>query len=68
MEFYIQLFVLIPLIGFILSIIVPNKEKLISWISLSTVGIHLFFTLGFICFWSMNDHQPINLKEFSIKQ
>ncbi len=66
MEFYIQLFVLIPLIGFILSIIVPNKEKLISWISLSTVGIHLFFTLGFICFWSMNDHQPINLKEFSI--
>lgn len=66
MEFYIQLFVLIPLLGFILSIIVPNKEKLISLVSLSTVGIHLFYTIGFTCFWLFNKHLPIDLKEFSI--
>ena len=66
MDFYLQLFVLIPLIGFILTIVIPNNEKIISWVSLSTVGIHLFFSIGFVAYWLFNKHIPIDLKEFSI--
>ena len=66
MDFYLQLFVLIPLIGFILTIVIPNNEKIISWISLSTVGIHLLFSIGFVAYWLFNKHIPIDLKEFSI--
>ena len=66
MDFYLQLFVLIPLIGFILTIVIPNNEKIISWVSLSTVGIHLLFSIGFVAYWLFNKHTPIDLKEFSI--
>ena len=66
MDFYLQLFVLIPLIGFILTIVIPNNEKIISWVSLSTVGIHLLFSIGFVAYWLFNKHIPIDLKEFSI--
>ena len=66
MDFYLQLFVLIPLIGFILTIVIPNNEKIISWISLSTVGIHLLFSIGFVAYWLFNKYIPIDLKEFSI--
>lgn len=73
MEFYIQLFILIPLIGVIISVFIPkHNENTISWISLLTVGLHLLFTFGFIAIWlffprlTNYSHQPINLKEFSI--
>ncbi len=67
MEFYLQLFILIPLFGFVISILIPkNNENIISWVSLSTVGLHFLQTIGFVFVWLFYFKKPIDLKEFSI--
>ncbi len=38
----LQLFVIIPLLAFLVSLLIPrNKEKIISWLATGTTGIHL---------------------------
>jgi len=46
MGYIIHLFILIPFVGFIISLVLPRKnEKLISRISFLTVGTHLVFSI-----------------------
>ncbi len=67
MEFYLQLFVLIPLSGFFVSLFIPKKnENLISWVALTTVGIHFLLTIGIIFVWFFHNHNSIDFKELSI--
>jgi NADH:ubiquinone oxidoreductase subunit 5 (subunit L)/multisubunit Na+/H+ antiporter MnhA subunit len=64
MTLLLQLFILIPLIGFILSLCIPaRKETLISWSAVITVGLHLISFLVFFIFWILNDPHTLNLKE-----
>jgi NADH-quinone oxidoreductase subunit L len=67
MEQFINLFIILPILGFVLSLIIPReKEGLLSWISFSTVGAQLFSALFFVIIWVYNGAPIINLKEFSI--
>jgi NADH:ubiquinone oxidoreductase subunit 5 (subunit L)/multisubunit Na+/H+ antiporter MnhA subunit len=67
MNWFIHLFILLPFIGFTLSLLVPKRnEYLLSWVSFTTVGIQLFAAIGFCFIWIFNNFQAINLKEFSI--
>ncbi len=69
MEQLINLFILLPLIGFILSLVIPRQnENLLSWVSFTTVGIQLFAALIFIVVWLFYGGNVIDLKEFSIFQ
>jgi NADH-quinone oxidoreductase subunit L len=69
MEQFINLFILLPLIGFILSLIIPRRnENMLSWVSFTTVGIQLFSAFVFIVVWIFKGARVINLKEFSIFQ
>jgi NADH-quinone oxidoreductase subunit L len=69
MEQFINLFILLPLIGFILSLVIPRRnENMLSWVSFTTVGIQLFSALVFIVIWLVKGARVINLKEFSIFQ
>lgn len=64
MTLLLDLFVLIPLAGFIISLLVPGKkENIISWVTYSTVGIHHAIFLVFMVFWLMNGHPTLNLKD-----
>jgi NADH-quinone oxidoreductase subunit L len=63
----LQIFILIPFLGFITVAVLPNKrEKLISWAAFITVGSHLLCLSLFIIFWLINDHPTFNLKSFVI--
>jgi len=67
MNWFIHLFILLPFIGFTLSLLVPKRnEYLLCWVSFTTVGIQLFAAIGFCFIWIFNNFQAINLKEFSI--
>jgi NADH-quinone oxidoreductase subunit L len=69
MDFLLQFFILLPLLGFLVSLLLPKKnEQVISWVSFSFVGIHLAFAAIFIAFWLLNGHESLNLKDIVIYQ
>ncbi len=67
MQSIIQYLVLLPLIGFVISVILPRKsEKIISNVSIYTLGIHFMSVLAFIGYWLYNGHHPIDFKNLVI--
>jgi NADH-quinone oxidoreductase subunit L len=67
MENILQCFILLPLIGFLLSLLAKERnEKLISGITLFTTGLHLFSLLFFICFWVFNNVGILDIKLFTL--
>jgi NADH:ubiquinone oxidoreductase subunit 5 (subunit L)/multisubunit Na+/H+ antiporter MnhA subunit len=67
MEHILQYFIIIPFLGFILSVFLPEKnEKLISGIAFGTVFIQFIGLVVFICFWIINGSEDLNLKEITL--
>ena len=67
MEHILQYFLLVPLLGFLLSIFLPEKnEKLISGIAFGTVFIQFVGLVVFIGFWIFNGSEDLNLKKITL--
>lgn len=63
MEQILQLFIWLPLIGFLASLLVPRKnEKAVYGIAISTVGLHLAAGIVFIAYWLMNGYATLDVK------
>jgi len=59
----LQFFILIPLVGSLISIFIPGKkEKIISQLAIATVVIHLLGFLGFAGYWLANGHPILDIK------
>ena len=59
----LQLFIWIPLVGFLISLFIPRKkESILSAIAISSVGIHLTGILILVMFWLMNNYPTLNIK------
>ncbi|HTE29814.1 MAG TPA: proton-conducting transporter membrane subunit [Chryseolinea sp.] len=64
MEQILQFFILVPLVGFAVSFLIPRqKENTISWAAFVTVGLHLAVAVAFLAYWFLNHHPTLNLKE-----
>lgn len=69
MKNIIHLFVLIPIAGFLLSMIAPrSKERILSVIAFMTVGINLIASILFIVYWIYNGGQALNFVDYSFYQ
>src|SRR5687768_5610411 len=67
MEQYLQFFLILPLAGFILSLLVPRKrEPAISWIAIVTVGIQAAALLVFVISWLVKDHPILDVRHFTV--
>ena len=67
MEQILQYFLVVPFLGFIVSIFLPEKnEKLISGIAFGTVFIQFLGLVLFIGFWIINGSEDLNLKEITL--
>jgi len=67
MNLLLQLFIFIPLAGFIISLFIPaKKEGIISWIAFFTAGLHLISFLIFFFLWYQNRFVTIDLKDFVV--
>ncbi|WP_445712915.1 proton-conducting transporter transmembrane domain-containing protein [Flavobacterium sp.] len=63
----LQYFILLPFLGFIISLFLPeSKEKAISWTAFGTVFLQLIGLVGFIVFWIIDGAQDLNLVELSV--
>jgi len=63
----LQIFILIPLTGFLISVIIPRKQEgLISWTAFFTVGIHFLCFIIFAIYWLCHNHEPLNLKDIEV--
>jgi NADH-quinone oxidoreductase subunit L len=63
MNLLLNLFIFIPLLGFIINLFLPKKENLISGAVFLTIGTHFLCFLIFCVFWMINDHQTLNIKD-----
>lgn len=64
MQAFIQYLVVLPLIGFMISIFIPKKnENAISKLSIYTLGLHFISSVGFLVYWLYNGHPNIDFKE-----
>lgn len=67
MQTFIPLFLIIPLVGFIVSLWIPERfEKWISNTAFFTVLVQFFSLLFFVLFWLMKDAIPMETKVFSV--
>lgn len=62
---WIQLMIGIPLVGFLISLLIPEKEeKILSRVAFFSAGLNLLSVLIFLVFWGLEGFQTLNLKEF----
>lgn len=67
MTSFLEYFILFPIVGFIVSLLLPSKrETLISWASFLTVGIHLFCLTLFLAYWIWHGAPTLDVKDFVI--
>ncbi|MCO6427518.1 proton-conducting transporter membrane subunit [Nitrosomonas communis] len=60
----LKLFIFIPLIGFVLSMIIPpRKEDAISWIAYSTTGIQMVIGWAFMALWLAGGYPTLQTVE-----
>ncbi len=66
MEQLLHFFILVPLFGFVLSLLINNKrEKLIASIAIGIVGIQLFSLIAFIIYWISSGSTTLDIKHFT---
>jgi len=64
MEQLLQLFILIPLLAFFISLFINRKtEKLIAVSAIGSIGIHLLAVLLFTAFWLMGSRESVDIKQ-----
>ncbi len=63
----LQFFIALPLVGFIISLVLPEKkEALISWVAFGTVFTQFLALVVFIIFWIFNGANHLNLNEITL--
>jgi NADH-quinone oxidoreductase subunit L len=63
----LQVFIALPFIGFIISLLLPEKkEALISWVAFGTVFGQLVALVLFIIFWMIYGVSHLNLNEITL--
>ncbi len=69
MEHLLQLFILVPFVGFFVTLLLPRKkEKSVSFAVLSIISIHLVGLLAFVAYWAFNHFPVLNVKHLTLFQ
>jgi NADH:ubiquinone oxidoreductase subunit 5 (subunit L)/multisubunit Na+/H+ antiporter MnhA subunit len=60
----LNLFIIIPLAGYLISLLIPGKkEKVLSWVAFSTVATHLLTLAVFFTLWLLHHHTTVDVKD-----
>ncbi|MBL7981329.1 MAG: hypothetical protein JNL52_05910 [Flavobacteriales bacterium] len=67
MEYLLPLFILLPLIGFLISLLIPRRHELaLSRTAYLTAGVQFFLILAFTIWWSFKGWPSLNVKEMVV--
>lgn len=65
MKSFLEFFILIPLVGFLVSLFLPRKnEDLIARWAFGSVAIHMFSFQAFLIYWLVDGYHELNLKDY----
>jgi NADH-quinone oxidoreductase subunit L len=65
----LHILILIPFVGFVLSLLVPHKnEKWIARVAVITIGIHLLGFLALVVYWLLHHHISFDFKDLIFYQ
>lgn len=65
----LQIFIFLPLIGFLLSLTHPERDETrITRTALATVGAHLLGFVAFLFYWAWHGFPTLDLKDFIVFQ
>jgi NADH-quinone oxidoreductase subunit L len=64
---FIHFFIIVPIIGFIITLLIPVKEEtLLSRSAFYTVGLHMIGAQAFIVWWLINGCKTLDIKDVVI--
>ena len=64
MTSFLHFFILLPLVGFLVSVLVPRRmETLLSQVAFCTAGLHLFSATIFLGYWLLQGHPTLDVKD-----
>lgn len=67
MESIIHLLVFIPIVGFIISLLIPKRnEYILSWNSFVIAGLQFVISIAAIVFWIIGNERSLDIREVSI--
>ncbi|MFN7703411.1 MAG: proton-conducting transporter membrane subunit, partial [Chryseotalea sp.] len=67
MEKIINIFILIPLLGFLVSLVIPDKkEEWLSRVAFGTAGLNLIVVTIFTLYWILQGAPLLNMKDFDL--
>ena len=67
MEILLPLFLLIPLLGFLISVCIPQRKEYSIYLSMVIpAGIQMIFGIAFTIYWALYDRSPLNIKEITL--
>jgi NADH:ubiquinone oxidoreductase subunit 5 (subunit L)/multisubunit Na+/H+ antiporter MnhA subunit len=63
----LNLFILLPLAGYIISLLIPaRQENLISRVAFLSAGLHFVLAVVFLGWWLLNGHPTLNIKDIAL--
>ena len=66
MEQLLQFFILLPFVGYVVSLFIPDKkEKFIASIASTIVGVHFLALLVFVGFWIINRSPVLDIRHLT---
>jgi len=69
MEATLQFFIVLPILGFLGSLLVPRKkESILSGLAIASVGLQLLGTIVFITWWLVNHYPTLDVKHIVLYQ
>ena len=67
METILPLFLIIPFLGFLVSLIIPSKYEKSIFLSMAIpVGIQVLLGIAFTLYWILHNHITLNIKEITL--
>lgn len=67
MNHLLHLLLLLPIIGFLVSLVLPAKaERLISYAAVGTIGLHFLLLLALVVLWVIQGFPVVDMKDFSL--
>ncbi|MFD1550639.1 hypothetical protein DNU06_14910 [Putridiphycobacter roseus] len=67
METILPIFLIIPFLGFLVSLMIPSKNENGIFLSMAIpAGVQVLFGIGFTLYWVFQQHDSLNIKEITL--
>ena len=67
LELLLPAFLLIPLLGFVVSLLIPQRKEHGIYLAMAIpAAVQSLLAIGFTAYWAIYDRSPLNIKEITL--